>query len=153
MKDQIRGERLMGPLWLSKHLLSPNSAVLSAFIDMASLELRNNHIAVPRLPIRKPRLRELQCNLVKTRELLSAGIHTQVCLPPSPLFLCLWSFLFYYQACIRAYNLGTMLSSRDKEWRGNWLPVSSVWSEKNVTLSQIFHTCRHGFGMEKFHQM
>lgn len=128
MGDQIGGEQLMGPLWFSKHLLSLNSAVLSAFIDMASLDLHNNHIAVPRLPIRKLRLRklrELQCNFVKIRELLSAGIHTQVGLPPSPLLLCLWSFLFYHQALIRAYSLSTMLSSWDKEWRGNWLPVSS----------------------------
>lgn len=38
----------------------------------------------------------------------------------------------------------------DKEWRENWLPVSSFWSEKNVTLAlHKFFTCRHGFGEKK----
>ena len=125
----------MCPLWFSKHLLSSNSAVLSAFVDMASLDLHNNHIAAPRLPIRKLRLRELLCNLAKTRELLSSRNHSQVCLPTSPLLLWLWSFLFYHQTFRRAYHGSTMLTSWDKEWRGNWLPVSTVWSENKMGMT------------------
>lgn len=68
MRDQIRGKKLMGPLCFSKYLLSPNSVVLSAFKYMASLNLHSNHIAVPRLPIRKLSLREIQGTLVKTRK-------------------------------------------------------------------------------------
>lgn len=59
-QDQIREEKPMGPLWSSKHLLRSSSAVLSAFIDGAFLDLRHSHIAVPTLLIRDFKHKEVQ---------------------------------------------------------------------------------------------
>lgn len=60
----IQEEQLMVLLWFSNHPLRPNSAMLHAFIGKTSLNLHNNHIAVPHLPIRKLRLREVQNHIL-----------------------------------------------------------------------------------------
>lgn len=59
-QDQIREEKPMGPLWSSKHLLRSSSAVLSAFIGGAFLDLCHSHIAVPTLLIRDFKHKEVQ---------------------------------------------------------------------------------------------
>lgn len=137
----------MVPLWLGKHLLTPNSAVPSAFTDTASLGL-HKRMAAPSLLIRKLRFR---ITYPRARKLVSTGIHTQVCLPPELLLFCLQSFLFYHQVFTRAtsfWHHAELLQIKNEEKID--LQSHHFGLKKNVTLAlHKFFTCRHGFGEKK----
>lgn len=149
-QDQIREEKPMGPLWFSKHLLRSSSAVLSAFTDVAFLDLRHSHTAVPTLLTRRLEAQGGSCALFETRLLRSAGIHIQVCPCPQPLLVQQWNPLFQHQALTRAYRFahhGEVLQIKNKKKTG--FQSHHLGLKKDVTLTPPNFFTLAGMGLER----